>query len=185
MTEMRVRDWAFLLIVVPIAILALYWYGWRADAGGRVDALRARSASLIAEDDFDETMAAARRDRAAAERELAAERRVPPPVMRMKGNPAATEAERVQGLGEIFRRVGLEIRRSSAESAPSTSAGGARELLRSTGMRPDPVRRTYEIEGSYPAMRQAFESIVAAEAAILPESVSFAPGGRWILSLWL
>ena len=33
MTEIRTKDKLFLAVVIPVALLAAYWYGWRASAG--------------------------------------------------------------------------------------------------------------------------------------------------------
>ncbi|MBO7683388.1 MAG: hypothetical protein J6T51_01525, partial [Kiritimatiellae bacterium] len=70
MTEVRMKDKLFLAVAVPAVVAALYWFGWRAEAGGRLDALRRRQSELVSMEDFGREMSAARRQAEAARAEL-------------------------------------------------------------------------------------------------------------------
>ena len=104
MTEIRTKDKLFLAVVVPLAAAAIYWFGWRADAGRRIDALRQRQSALVSQEDFDDEMARARRQADAAREELAAERSAPAPVSKVKGGADESEAERSRTVVETFAR---------------------------------------------------------------------------------
>ena len=178
MTEIRAKDKVFLAIAVPAAVAALYWFGWRADASKRVDALRERQAALVAQEDFDDEMARARRQAAEARDELAAERSMPAPAAKVRGDAAESEAERGRAVVETFRAAGLKIVRSELADSKPAAAG----VLRTTGLRPSPVVRRWTLDGSYPALEAALESFCADERAIVPVSVSVAPPSRIVLT---
>ena len=178
MTEIRAKDKIFLAVAVPAAVVALYWFGWRADAGRRIDVLRQRQAVLVAQEDFGDEMARARRQAAAARDELDAERKVPAPAAKVKGDAAESEAERSRMVVETFRAAGLKIVRSEVADAKP----GVVDVLRATGVRPAPVVRMWTLDGSYPALKAALNAFVAEERAIVPVSVSVAPPMRMILA---
>jgi len=64
MTEIRAKDKLFLAVVVPAALLAAYWYCWRASAGRQLDELQSRQSQLVTAEDFP-------MEKRRAERELA------------------------------------------------------------------------------------------------------------------
>ena len=174
MTEIRTKDRIFVAVAVPLAVVALYWFGWRADAGKRIDKMRQCQATLVAQEDFDYEMEKARRQAAAARDELAAERKVPAPKTTVIGDASESEAERSCAVVETFRAAGLKIVRSEVADAKPSAA----ELLRATGVRPAPVVRVWTLEGAYPALLSALRTFVVDERAVVPVSVSVAPPSR-------
>ena len=179
MTDIRAKDKVFLAIAIPSAVAALYWFGWRADAGRRIDALRERQAALVSQDDFDDELAKARRQAAAARDELDAERKIPAPAVKVRGDAAESEAERGRAVVETFRAAGLKIVRSEPADAKPAAAG----VLRATGLRPAPVVRRWTLDGSYPALQAALEAFCADERAIVPVAVSVSPPTRIVLDM--
>ena len=192
MTEIRVKDKLFLAAVVPAALLGLYWWGWRAPAAARAAAAERRLSALVAEEDFEAEKARAGRELAAARAELAAERAVPAPQSRVKGDPAESLAARERAVLGVFRECGLvafsgaaaDVRGDGA-AQPARSGGG--EALSASGVRPDPVRRVYVLDGAYPDMVKALEAFAGREMAVVPEGVSMGASGRgrWRLEVWL
>jgi hypothetical protein len=77
MTEIRTKDKLFLAVVVPVAIIAAYWYGWRASAGRRLAELETSHAQLVAVEDFPMEKRRAERELAEANAELEAEKKIP------------------------------------------------------------------------------------------------------------
>ena len=178
MTEIRTKDKLFLVAIVPAAVAALYWFGWRADAGRRIDALRQRQAALVEKEDFDDEMLKARRQAAAARDDLAAERSIPNPEVKVRGAATETEAERSQAVVETFRSFGIKVARSVVSEAKPAAV----DVLRATGVRPSPVVRVWTLDGAYPALQAALDAFDADERAMVPVSVSVAPPSRIVVT---
>ncbi len=201
MTEIRTKDKLFLAVVVPLAVVAIYWYGWRADAGRRLDGLEHRHATLVTEEDFPFEMATARRNLAATEAELAAERKTPPPEAKVKARRESVAAERERTVLNVLNGAGLfvaAVRNAQTEQdrrfdevaafpveIARAFVGGT--TLAATGVCPNPVLRTYVVEGRYPQVVKALETFATRQMAVVPEQVNLLDStrGRWLLSLWL
>lgn len=201
MTEIRTKDKLFLAVVVPLAVVACYWYGWRAEAGRRLDALERRHAALVTEADFAFEMATARRNLTAAEAELEAVRKLPPPEAKVKARCESGTAERERAVLNVLNGAGLfvatvqnaqtesnirfdEIAASTLESARKFVGG---DILTATGVCPNPILRTYVVEGRYPQVVKALEAFASRQMAVIPEKVNLneSERGRWTLTLWL
>lgn len=201
MTEIRTKDKLFLAVVVPLAAVVCYWFGWRADAGRRLDGLERRHAALVAEADFDFEMAKARRELAASEADLKAERKIPAPEAKVKARRESVAAERERAVLAVLQDAGLFVSAASgAQTEPNvqfeedavlpvererTFVGG--DLLMATGVCPAPILRTYVVEGRYPQVVKALGTFAARRMAVIPEKVNLSESGRgrWKLSLWL
>ena len=179
MTEIRTKDKLFLAVAVPLAAAAIYWFGWRADAGSRIDALRQRQSALVSQEDFDDEMARARRQADAAREELAAERSAPAPVSKVKGSAGESEAERSRTVVETLRAAGLKIVRSEVSDGRETAS----DALKRTGIRPSPTVRRWTVDGTYPALMSALDRFVSDELAVVPLSVSIDPPTRVVLTI--
>lgn len=202
MIEIRTKDKLFLAVVVPIAVVACYWFGWRTDAARRIDGLERRHAALVAEDDFEFEMTKARRELVASEADLAAERKIPVPEAKVKARRESVAAERERAVLGVLHGAGLFVSAASGaqteQSVPFDDeedlsvAVGARpfvggDILKATGVCPEPVLRTYVVEGRYPQVVKALETFAARQMAVIPEKVNLSEAGRgrWKLSLWL
>lgn len=187
MTEIRTKDKLFLAVVVPIAALAAYWFLWRADAGRKVAELEREETRLVTEEDFPLEKSRAERDVKSAEEELAAEKAVPVPRLKVDGRKEAVAAERELGVLNVFRACGLKVMRVVSESGVAHRTARTADVLKATGLRPDPVRRVYALDGRYPEVVKALETLASERLAVIPESVSMegASGGKWTLALWL
>ena len=190
MTEIRVKDKLFLAVVIPMALLAAYWYGWRAEAGRRLDNLAHRHATLVDEADFPMEKRRADQALAEAQAELDAERKIPMPQSKVKADAQAHAAERERIVLQVFREAGLTVVGSAAASgqrSDSSQTGHAGELLRGTGTRPAPLRRAYTIDGRYPDVVRALETFAAREMAVIPDGVTMRAEGRnrWTVEVWL
>ncbi len=201
MTEIRTKDKLFLAVVVPLAVVACYWYGWRADAGRRLNDLEHRHAALVTEEGFPFEMRTAQRNLAAAEAELEAERKTPPPEAKVKARRESVAAERERAVLNVLNGAGLfvaAVRNAQTEQsgqfdeiaalpAESERAFVGGTILAATGVCPSPVLRTYVIEGRYPQVVKALETFAARQMAVVPEQVNLfdSSRGRWLLSLWL
>ena len=173
MTEIRTKDKLFLALVVPATVATLYWFGWRADAGRRIDSLRQRQSALVSQEDFDDEMSRARRQADAARDELAAERNTPAPASRVKGDAAESEAERSRTVVDAFRAAGLKMVRSHPP---------AMDALKKTSIRPNPMVRRWTVDGTYPSLLSALDGFVSRELAIVPLSVTIEPPSRIVLT---
>ena len=182
MTEVRAKDKLFLAVALPLAALAFYIYGWRFDAAKRFDALTERHAKLVKAEDFDFEKTAAERTLRAAEEELAAEKAVPPPVVKVKADAQASAAEREREVLAVFRAAGLRV---VATERTEPQAGAA--LLGATGTRPEPVSRSYRLDGRYPEVRAALEAFARDEKAVIVEKLDMeeSGSGRWKLEVSL
>ena len=201
MTEIRTKDKLFLAVVVPLALVAVYWYGWRAEAGRRLDGLERRHATLVTEADFPFEMATARRNLAATEAELEAERKLPPPEAKVKARRESVAAERERAVLNVLNGAGLFVAAAKNAQTDSNSrfdetaawmsesarafVGGT--TLAATGVCPNPILRTYVVEGRYPQVVKALETFAARQMAVIPEKVNLneSERGRWTLTLWL
>lgn len=183
MTAIRTQDRLFVFLAVPLALVAAYVWFWRIDTARQIRAARGESAALVTADDFPFEMKKAERRLADARAELAAEQALPPPVLKVKGNAAATAAERESEVLRILRAAGLGILRSDVV----TDAGALAEKLAATGVCPAPIGRRYTLDGAYPAVRRALDAFAAEERAVLVERVEMraAGAGRWTITLWL
>jgi len=191
MTEIRAKDKLFLAVAVPAALVAAYWYGWRAPAGRRLAELQYNHTRLVAAEDFADEKSRAERAFEEANAELAAERKAPPPQADVRADAADSPAERERQVIRLLREAGLTVV-GSAE--PPAAAGGADaragkggELLKATGVRPSPIHRAYTVDGRYPDVVQALRALVERKMAVIPDRVQMrAPGrNRWTLEVWL
>lgn len=201
MTEIRTKDKLFLAIVVPLAAVACYWFGWRTDAARRFGDLERRHATLVAEDDFDFEMAKARRELAASEADLEAERKIPVPEAKVKARRESVAAERERAVLEVLHGAGLFVSAASgaqvelnpqyenedALSVESERAFVGGDILKATGVCLEPILRMYVVEGRYPQVVKALEAFATRQMAVIPEQVNVSESGRgrWKLSLWL
>ena len=190
MTEIRVKDKLFLAVAVPLALLAAYWYLWRADAGRQMDELSRRHETLVEEEDF--PMEKRRADKALAEAkaELEAERKKPMPQTKVKADAQARAAERERAVLQVFRESGLTVVGSAAtdgQRRDRVQTGKAGELLKATGARPEPLHRSYTIDGRYPDVVKALGTISDREMAVIPDGVVMRAEerNRWTVEVWL
>lgn len=190
MTEIRTKDKLFLAVVVPLALLAAYWYLWRADAGRQADELARRRVALVAEEDF--PMEKRRADKALdeAKAELEAERGQPMPQTKVKADAQERAAERERAVLQVFREAGLTVVGSAATGETRRDAaqtGKAGEVLKATGARPVPLHRSYTIDGRYPDVVKALETLAAREMAVIPDGVVMRAEkrNRWTVEVWL
>lgn len=191
MTEIRMKDKLFLAVVVPVAALALYWYGWRESAAKRESALKSRLSALVAEEDFPVEKARASRALASARAELAAEKGIPMPQTKVKGNPAASVSERETAFLGVLAEFDVAVLSSGGPDSLGASGGdavrGGDEALAASGACQRPVLRAYVLEGKYPAVVKALEAVAEREMAVVPETAAMRESGRgkWTLEVWL
>jgi hypothetical protein len=190
MTEIRTKDKLFLAVVIPAALVAAYWYGWRTSSGRQIAELESRQEKLVAEEDFHMEMRRAERELAEAKAELEAERKIPQPQVSVKADPKASQAERERQALAIFREAGLTVVGSAeprAIQASDTRAMRAEALLKATGARPCPIRRAYTIDGRYPDVLKALRKFDTGEMAVIPDRVQMRAEGRnrWTVEVWL
>lgn len=182
MTALRPQDKLFLAVVLTIAATAAYFHLWRADAARRTDALARTCAELVTAEDFPLEREQATRQRQTAQDELAAERKIPLPAVKVKGKPTDSLAAREWNVLAVLRTAHLTVTRSRTVEPKSTRCG---DTLRATGTRPEPICRTYEVVGTYEAVQAALTAFCASQAPVIPESLTMPQTGHWILTLWL
>lgn len=182
MEEIRTKDKIFLAVVMPVAIVAAYFYFWRNDAARRVDELSRERDSLVAVEDFSFEKQQVERQLASAKEELAAEEKIPMPAAKVKADAADSVAARELAVLEVFRGAGLSVTSSVAAEAKESRTGN---VLKATGTRPAPVCRTYQIGGRYPDLLTALRTVASREMAVIPECVGMSKPGHWTLTLWL
>ena len=188
MTEIRTKDKLFLAVVVPAALLAAYWYGWRASAGRQVAELQGRQAQLVTAEDFPAEKRRADRELAEAKAELEAERKIPQPQVAVAADAGASEAERERQVLQVFREAGLTVVASEAPRGGAVAGSGkAGELLKATGVRPLPGHRAYTADGRYPDVVKALRAFAEKKMAVIPDCVQMRAAGRnrWTLEVWL
>ena len=193
MTPVRTKDKLFLAVALPLAAAGAYFWCYRADAARKLDALRGETAALVSQETFDDEMRVARRRLAEAEEELAAERKVAPAAVKVKGDAAETPAEREREVLRVFRDCGIGVMRtedalrggSAAQLGDGLDARAAHALT-AAGVRPEPALRRYVLDGAYPAVRNALSAIASREMAVIPVSVEMRENGRgrWTVLLW-
>ena len=188
MTEIRTKDKLFLAVVVPAALLAAYWYCWRASAGRQLDELHSRQAQLVTADDFPMEKRRADRELAEARAELEAEKKIPRPQVAVVAEAVASEAERERQTLQVFREAGLTVvAREAPRADAAADSGMAGELLKATGARPRPSRRAYTVDGRYPDVVRALRAFDERKMAVIPDCVQMRETGRnrWTLEVWL
>jgi len=191
MTEIRAKDKIFLAVVVPAAIVAAYWYGWRAPAGRRLAKLQYNHTRLVAVEDFEDEKSRAARAFEEANAELEAERKAPAPQSVVCADAADSAAERERQLILLLRESGLTVvgcsETSAAANGSDSHSGKGGELLKATGARPGPIHRAYTVDGRYPDVVKALKTLAERKMAAIPDRVQMrAPGrNRWTLEVWL
>ena len=190
MTEIRVKDKLFLAVVVPAALLAAYWYLWRADVGRQMDELSRRHEALVEEEDFPMEKRRADKVLAEARAELEAERKKPMPQTKVKADAQERAAERERAVLQVFRESGLTVVGSAATDGlrrERVQTGKAGELLKATGARPEPLHRSYTIDGRYPDVVKALGTLSDREMAVIPDGVVMRAEerNRWTVEVWL
>ena len=187
MTAIREKDKLFVAVALPLAALAAYAMLWRAPHLGRVRQLRQAQAALVEAEDFPAERAKLERRAEETAKELEAARAEPPPAETVKGSAEESVAERERRVLDAFRAAGVRVVASAAPERGGDGAGDARggEVLRGTGLRPDPRERVYRLEGGWTEVRRALDAIVAERMAAIPERVSMTAAGRWTMRIWL
>jgi len=188
MTEIRTKDKIFLAVVVPAALIAAYWYGWRSPSCRKLAELQSREAQLVEIEDFPMEKRRAERELADAKAELEAERNAPEPQIEVVSARDASEAEREREALEIIRGAGLSVVAGEAPKAGTIpNSGKAGELLKATGLRPVPIHRSYTVDGRYPNVVKALKAFSEKKMAVIPDSVQMRAAGRsrWTLEVWL
>ena len=92
-----------------VALLAAYWYGWRASAGRQLAELQGREAQLVTAADFPIETRRADHELAEAKAELDAEKNVPPPQVAVVADAGTSEAERERQILLPLREAGLTV----------------------------------------------------------------------------
>ena len=191
MTEIRTKDKLFLAVVVPVALLAAYWYGWRASAGRQLADLQGREAQLVTAEDFPIEKRRADHDLAEAKAELDAEKKVPPQAgaaALVAADAGTSEAERERQILLLLREAGLTVVGSEKPKGDTAAhACKAGELLKATGVRPVPIHRAYTLDGRYPDVVKALKALAERKMAAIPDCVQMRATGRnrWTLEVWL
>lgn len=185
--EVRAKDKIFLAAFIPAAVIGAYFYLWRMDASKDVAALEVKHASLVAADDFplERRIREARLEDAkkALETAKSAPRAEPLAV----ADAAAAFALRERRAMRIFRDSGLVVVRSDAIAQEGGEEAAAASALKATGVCPNPSRRRYTLDGSYPAVKKALDAFCAERLAAIAERISMNPTGyaRWTIDVWL
>lgn len=188
MTEIRTKDKLFLAVVVPVALLAAYWYGWRASAGRQLAELQGRETQLVTAEDFPTEKRRADHELAEAKAELDTEKKVPPPQVAVMADAGTSEAERERQILLLLRESGLTVVGSEKPKGDTAAhACKAGELLKATGVRPVPIHRAYTLDGRYPDVVKALKALAERKMAAIPDCVQMRATGRnrWTLEVWL
>ena len=189
MTKMRTKDKVFLMVAIPLALCAAYFYLWRMPVAKRVGALAAEESRLPNAEDFPAERRALEKRLASAEKELEEARAEKAPESSVKGDVGASAAERQGAALAAFAKHGARVVR--VEPVADRSDGwGARggEVLRATGLRPTPEAMRFTVEAPYPDFTAALDEFAAARAPVVPEAVTMGRSGtksRWEVVLWL
>lgn len=180
MIEVRLKDRIFLALAVPAAVAGLYLWQWRPEAAAKLETLRSRSRATVAEAEFPGEKARRRARLAAAEAELKREEAAPAPVREVAGLAADTPAMRTRTVVETFRAAGMRIVKSEmAAAGASRPAGNPADVLRATGVRPEPVRRIYRLEGGYAGLRRALAAFSENKTAVIVGALANEGFNRW------
>jgi len=189
MTPLRDKDRLFLAVAVPAAILAAYFFLWRAPHSAKVRSYREKCEALVHPDDFPAEKRKLEKRLADSAAELEEEKNTPPPESTMKGAAQDNIAIRERAVLEVLREAGLQVV-SSDVVEPGAAGGNAQpqrggDVLRATALRPNPRMRRYRLGGGYAAMRRALEIMAERKCAVIPERLEMDGGDGWTLLLWL
>ena len=104
----------------------------------------------------------------------------------MKADAQAPAALRERQALQVFREAGLTVVGSTQAKGDGARAGRAGELLKATGVRPAPIRRSYTIDGRYPDVVKALRTFTQKQMAVIPDCVQMRAAGRnrWTLEVW-
>ena len=194
MTPLREKDRLFLVVAVPIAVLAAYVVLWRVPHAKKVESYRQRCAALVDPEDFQTEKARLQKRVEESAAELEEERKSPPPESTMKGSSSDTVAVRERAVLEVFREAGLRVVSSEAGRAGPPDGGGSpassapsrgESVLKATALRPEPRSRRYVLDGGYAAVMRALAMLADRKCAVIPERLAMGDGERWTLFVWL
>ena len=185
--DIRTKDKIFLAVFIPAVVVGAYIYFWRIDAAKAVASLEARHASLVAIEDFplEKRIRDARLEE--ARKELESEKATPRAEALVADNSGAAFAVRERRVMRIFREAGLVVVRSDAIDIHNGEEAAAENALTATGLCPHPTRRSYTLDGSYPAVKKALDTFCGERLAAIAERISMRPSGyaRWTIDVWL
>lgn len=184
MIEVGKKDRLFVAVALPLALLAGHFYFVRGPLVRERAALAAERARLPDPDMFSVERRTLQTKVAEAEKGLSAARAEKPPESAVRGRPDDSEAARQQAVVDALRAKGVRI----AKVEPVEGCGSGGDVLRATGVRPEPVVRRIGLEASYPALVEALGEFEARRLAVVPETLSMTSGGtscRWEVTLWL
>ena len=181
MTPLRTKDLAFVAVALPVAMVAAYFWLWRADAAKKLDRLETECRNLAEVDEYPSLKAAAERRlaeaRSALEREKSAETDESS-VVRSGGRP---EAMRENDVLRVFGEAGANVLKS--ELVAGSPAGA---LLSAASGIEKPVCRKYTLEGPYPAIKRALDLFSSKKMAVIPERVEMRSSrpASWLIWIW-
>lgn len=183
MIEIRAKDKVFVAVVLPLALLGCYFGLVRQPLAKERAARLAERAGLPDPDMFPTERRALQGRVAEAEKDLAAAKAEKPAESAVRGAKEDSEAARQQAVFDVLRRQGVRI----VKAAPVEAAGLCADVLRATGVRPEPAASRLVLEAPYPALLEALRACEAARLAVVPAAWSMTPGDahcRWEVTLW-
>ncbi len=186
--EIRAKDKIFVALVMPLAIAAAYWYGWRSSAAARLSALESRSGAMVSRETYDAQKLRASRILSASLREVEAERAAPEPEVEVVVDRGVSAAEREEALLRVLRESGLDVKSGTTPEKRGAGDGGE-ALARAAGWGDGakPILRRYSLDGAYPCVKMALDAFVARRMGVIVEKLEMVGGatGRWTLEVWL
>lgn len=184
MITVGTKDKVILALLIPLGVIAAYWYFWRVPVGERVAALEREHLELVDPDQFPLEKTALQNRLKTAEAERSAERAIRPADPCFVGTPAAELAERQDAVFSVLRAHGIRILHAERQEAESP----LRETLARTGCRPHPDCLSLTLETAYPTLVAALAELEHQKTAVIPESIRLQSGTstcRWELIMWL
>lgn len=183
MIEIRAKDRIFVALVLPLALLGCHWFLVRQPLVKERAALLSTRAGLPDPDMFPSERRLLQGRLAEAEKDLAAARAEKPPEVQVRGTKDDSEILRLQAVVDVFRTAGARL----VKSEPVDPAGTCADVLRATGVRPEPAARRLLLDAAYPAFVEALGRFEKERLAVVPAAWSMVPGEtlcRWEVTLW-
>lgn len=188
MIEITNRDRIFVLVAIPAAILAAFFFLVHKPQAAHLASLRETHEMLMPAADYPVLFRGLERQKADAGAELAAEKASSSDVY---VRSAVSAAERLHAVLELFERNGAHVSKfspASAESQGTEPDGFA--LMRRAGWCATPEAWVLELDAAYPDVQATFAAMAQEDLPAMPASVSLKTEpnktlGHWTLTIWL
>lgn len=185
MLKITAKDKVFIIVAVPVAIIAAYWYFIRKPLTKELSRLKEQDSVLLGAGHYEAEGIMLRKELTASRETLEKKSASAEAKVEKSAKEASSPADRLERVMKIFAAHNITM----LGSEPATEAGSAKamEMVRAAYGIEAPVLRRFSVEGAYQDIVNAMRAFADAASETLIESVAMSSrknGCSWEIAIW-